>query len=440
MEKQLLYGTMLDRNEVVYEPGQRMEFQDRRQPDKWFSLSDDQLNKHVLLLGGPGSGKTNVIKMIVDFLRSAPGPDDVYVIFDTKGDYLERFYRKGDVVIANGEEYRDHPGYRSWNIYEELAAAGNGWETSAKEISASLFADRRNENSPFFSNAAQDLFANLLIHYFRRRSQDPGALNNRYLVEQIKTKDTEFYQQIFSPEENPDMVGLNSYFGKGNNPQGLGVFGEMKSMVYSSFIGAFCEDDGHGRFSIRDAVRRRGGRAIFIEYDLATGQALTPIYRLLVDLALKETLGRSNRAESRGRVWFILDELKLLPNCMHLEDGLNFGRGRGCSIIAGMQSVEQMYAIYGRERGQEICGGFSNVIAFSVSDYASRDYIRELFGRNYYSVTYSAATTQEAPIREREGYVVEDWDIANLRLAGEAVVGLNGHPPFRFTFSKYWRD
>jgi type IV secretory pathway TraG/TraD family ATPase VirD4 len=190
---------------------------------------------------------------------------------------------------------------------------------------------------------------------------------------------------------------------------------------------------------MRRAVRERGGRAIFIEYDLGTGQALTPIYRLLVDLALKETLGRSNDQAEKGRVWFILDELKLLPNCMHLEDGLNFGRGRGCSIIAGMQSVEQMYAIYGKDRGQEICGGFSNVFAFSVSDYASRDYVRELFGRNYYSITYDSATSREAPIREREGYVVEDWDIARLE-RGDAVIGLAGHPPFRFTFGKYWDD
>ena len=79
------------------------------------------------------------------------------------------------------------------------------------------------------------------------------------------------------------------------------------------------------------------------------------------------------------------------------------------------------------------------MFAFSVSDYASRDYIRELFGRNYYSITYSSATTREAPIREREGYVVEDWDIAGLR-RGDAVIGLTGHPPFRFTFSKYWND
>ena len=438
MEEQVLFGTKLKQNPAVFHDNERMEFQDKKNRNRWFSISDQLLEKHVLLLGGPGSGKTNVIKMMVDFLRDTRNPNDSFVFFDTKGDYLEHFYHDGDILIANGAEYQTHRGLRIWNIYEELSAAGADWELAAKEIAASLFADRQNRQSPFFSNAAQDLFASLLIHYYRRRDSAPNALNNQYLVEQIQQKGVDFYQRIFSPNVNPDMVGLNSYFGKGDNPQGLGVFGEMKSMVYSAFVGTFCKDDARRRFSIRRAVRNRGGRAVFIEYDLANGQALTPIYRLLVDLALKETLGRSGDTE-QGRVWFILDELKLLPNSMHLDDALNFGRGRGCSVIAGMQSIEQMYAIYGKERGQMICGGFSNVIGLSVSDYASRDYLRELFGRNYVSISYPSANSFAAPIREREGHVVEDWDIAELR-RGDAIIGLNGHPPFCFSFGKYWND
>ena len=439
MEEQVLFGTKLGQNRTVYHENARMEFQDRNNSNRWFSIPDKLLEKHVLLLGGPGSGKTNVIKMMVDFLRDRESADDFFVFFDTKGDYLGQFYNEGDVVIANGAEYQKHRGIQSWNIFEELNSAGQDWELAAKEIAASLFADRRNQQSPFFSNAAQDLFASLLIHYYRRRESAPQALNNRYLVEQIKRNNVDFYQRIFSPEVNPDLVGINSYFGKGDTPQGLGVFGEMKSMVYSAFVGAFCDDDTRGRFSIRKAVRRRGGHAVFIEYDLANGQALTPIYRLLIDLALKETLGRSNLSMERGRVWFILDELKLLPNCMHLDDALNFGRGRGCSVIAGMQSVEQMYAIHGREHGQMICGGFSNVIGLSVSDFASRDYLRELFGHNYVSITYPSTSSFAAPVREREGWVVEDWDIAALK-RGDAIVGLNGYPPFRFSFGKSWND
>lgn len=85
----------------------------------------------------------------------------------------------------------------------------------------------------------------------------------------------------------------------------------------------FASDDAKERFSMRNTVRKKGGTAIFIEYDLTVGEVMTPMYRLLIDLALKEALGRT---EEKGNVYLILDELKLLPKLKHLDDALNFGR------------------------------------------------------------------------------------------------------------------
>lgn len=439
--EEVVFGTLAHQNPIVrvppqqerlrfYWPGERRA--QKAEADKyWFSMSRDMLEKHLLLLGGPGSGKTTIINLLLLQLRAGAGGSDVFVIFDTKGDYLQNFYRPGDMVIANGERFKNHPGYVNWNIFSELRAAGQDWEMAALEMAASLYADRKNATQPFFSNSAKDIFGHLLIHYYRHYRGRPDLLNNRYLVERIQRESTPFYKETFSEKINPDMVGLNSYFGEGKSTQGLGVFGEMKSMVYDCFKGSFA---AVGDFSIREAVRQRGAKAIFIEYDMNVGQSLTPIYRLLVDLALKETLGRGS--QGNGRVYFILDELKLLPNCMHLEDGLNLGRGQGCSIIAGMQSVEQMYHIYGREGGQVICGGFSNIFALSVSDYESRNYIQNLFGRNLYNYWYNSKNQVASVVREREGYVVEEWLLTSLT-TGSGVVGLNGYPPFLFTFEPY---
>ena len=50
--------------------------------------------------------------------------------------------------------------------------------------------------------------------------------------------------------------------------------------------------DEKGMFSIRNFVRKKGGRILFVEYDISIGETLAPIYSLLFDLALKEALGR----------------------------------------------------------------------------------------------------------------------------------------------------
>ena len=73
-------------------------------------------------------------------------------------------------------------------------------------------------------------------------------------------------------------------------------------------------------------IPQKGGRNIFLLYDLALGEVMTPMYRLLVDLALKEALS----TEANGHTHVFLDELKLLPKVTHLEDALNFGRSKKC--------------------------------------------------------------------------------------------------------------
>lgn len=442
IDREVIFGTAVEKNPPVFNASDRLIFKERNTSYK-FSMSQEMLEKHLLLLGGPGSGKTNIIKQIIALLRSQrETSDDVFIIFDTKGDYFKEFYREdlGDVVIANDTSatspYRRARGFRIWNIFGEMFAAKEDAEMFAKEMAASLFADRKNQQTPFFTNSAQDVFANLLIHLYRHFRTNYSFLNNYNLVDLIKTKNTDFYKSIFSEQVNPDMLGLNSYFGDGDTPQGLGVFGEMKSMVYSAFAGAFSEAPTNNSFSMREAVRSRGGKAIFVEYDLSKGSVLAPIYRLLIDIALKEALGRTST--SRGHVWFILDELKLLPHCMHLEDGLNLGRSMGISIVAGMQSVNQMYELYGREGGQVICGAFSNIFALPLADYESRNYVRELFGKNmYYYYPHSRNTTEQRPMI-REGYTVEDW-ILNELVQGQSVVGLNGYRPFLFLFDEYRR-
>ena len=202
-------------------------------------------------------------------------------------------------------------------------------------------------------------------------------------------------------------------------------------MLYECFQGVFAQKPSAKQpsFSIRRAVRNKGNRAIFILYDLSIGESMTPIYRLLVDLALKEALG----GETNGRTHLFLDELKLLPKITHLEDALNFGRSKRVSVVAGLQSIGQIFEAYGHDTGKVILGGFSSLFAFHTPDYESRQYISQLFGPNITAYRYHNASEQ--PIdRERDGHTVEEWQLQQLK-SGHAVVGLASQAePFPFHF------
>lgn len=398
-----------------------------------FGLGEDVISKHMMLLGGTGCGKSTLFYHIIEQLKKKMTADDVMIIFDSKGDFYSKFFNKKDCVIGNSPQYIQQS--ERWNIFKEILA--DGWDErqvmmNATEICKALFEERTKNNSsnPFFPNAARDLLAAILVTTIRLGEGEKQFVVENFYNNRIK----EFLDSCSGPDICDyldgfgDMRSVMSYI-EGDSAQSQGVLAEMFSVVRDVFMGVFCEK---GKFSMRNFVRQKGGRTLFIEYDLSIGSVLTPVYKMLFDLALKEALGRT---KSQGNVYFICDEFKLLPNLQHIDDGVNFGRSLGVKVFAGLQSIEQLYEIYGQSRGKNLAAGFSSIIAFRANDVTTREYISSLHGKNMVLEQYRMLNNTMVE-EKRIGSTVEDWDLNNLKV-GEAIVGLPFAPPFRFYFEMY---
>lgn len=398
-------------------------------------FSEDTLSKHTLLMGGTGCGKTNVFNYFVQQIKRQLKQDDVMIIFDTKGDFLRRFYRPGDVVISNSKAHADISS--KWNIYKEIVVDGfenNDVYNNTHEITRSFFRDAiEKSGQPFFPNAARDLLASLIVAHVRMGADDlefkKAYFNNKALKGYLDRLTPKKISKLLSNDVFSDLSSVLSYIGDGTSDQSLGVLAELQNVVRQILIGTFADD---GRFSVREFVRQKGAKTLFIEYDMSIGDTLSPIYRLLFDLALKEAMGR-NKPE--GNVYLICDEFKLLPHLQHIEDGVNFGRSLGVKIIAGIQSIEQLYEIYGENKGRNIAAGFSSVLAFKANDTTTREFVSNLYGKNIVLEQYRSSNNTLIE-EKREGKTVEDWDMNALKV-GQAIVGLPFEKPFKFQFDLF---
>jgi type IV secretory pathway TraG/TraD family ATPase VirD4 len=395
-----------------------------------FGINETQLSKNILCIGGTGSGKTNAINIIVNQLRNRMSENDVMLIFDTKGDFVERFYNKerGDFILGSSTKFRDRSA--KWNVYLDVLADGFSEEPvsiNIDEVARSLFERNQSQQQPFFPNAARGVFSAYMLSMVRaaRTESYNDKLNNKEIREFFTKAVWNDYQSII--DSAPDMRYLQLYLGNFDNPQALGVLAEILVMLKDTFIGVFGEA---GDFSIRKFIREKGGRTLFLEYDLSVGQVISPLYSVLVDLALKEALSASS---NNGVVYIILDELKLLPKLQHLDDAVNFGRSMGVRVLAGLQSVTQLYHLYGENKGKAIAAGFCSMLAFRPNDAITREYVMNYFGRNFVN---EILVNQDVSAQRREGHTVEDWDLNGLKLS-QAVVGMDGCPPFIFYFSLF---
>lgn len=391
-------------------------------------VGNDLMSRHILLLGGIGSGKTNTFNHIIRNVRNTLTSNDVVVVFDTKGDFYKKFYKPGDIVIANDDRATGSGGENYWNIFEEVMV-DNRVEDNILEISKILFSEKIEKSSqPFFPNAAKDLFSALMLHLVRI-DKFSEKRNNRSLRGYLNTITPAIMKNILS--QHQDLSAMQSYIADEKSGQTLGVMAELQQATREIFTGNFQKS---GSLSMRKLIRNKGGKVIFVEYDLGLGSVLTPIYRLLIDLAIKEALCRQY---DEGNVFFFIDEFRLVPHLEHIDDGVNFGRSLGAKFFVGIQNIEQVYDAYGEYKAKSILSGFGTTFAFKVNDSESREYIKNLFGKNIKQQMFQSAVQSRGIVEQlNDGYVVEDEDINGLEI-GQAVVSLYTGLPFKFKFNLF---
>ncbi len=398
---------------------------DSNNNDTYVPIDENLLSRHIMLLGGIGTGKTNAFNQIIRQLRESMSTDDIMIIFDTKGDFYKEFYRNGDIVISNDETATGSDGQDYWNIFNEIELDEH-MEENIVEIAKSLFHQKLEKtNQPFFPNAAKDLFSAILTHFSRNPELNS---NNEELRKFLDSSPTSEIREMLKQHE--DLKSMVSYIFDDKSPQTQGVISELQQLSREIFLGNFKKN---GTLSMRNIVRSKGGKFVFIEYDLGIGNMLSPIYSLLFDLAIKEALCRK---KSEGNVYFITDEFSLIPNLQHVDDAVNFGRSLGVKFMIGIQNIDQVYENYGENRARSLLSGFLTSICFRVNDYKSKEYIKDLHGVNRKKEIYMASVQGRGIVENvRDSNVVEDWDITRLKL-GQAIIGFPGQEPFLFQFKK----
>lgn len=391
-------------------------------------LTQDVLSKHILFSGAIGSGKTTAINGVIKTIVSAMTSKDVMVVFDAKGDFKKEFYRPGvdQIVSCSGDATA------IWNVFREIELDGPmDVELNLMELVNSFFDEKiRRSHSPFFPMAAKDVLYGIMMYILRKTSTIDRTNEELYLY----LRDASLEDVINSFSEMDDLRGLLDYIysESGTTEQSQGVYSELRAVANELLIGNFKKI---GDFSIRSFVRNKGGRILFVEYDLGVGSVLTPIYKALFDLAIKETLSRKR---SDGNVYFVIDEFSLLPHLYHISDGVNFGRSLGAKFIVAMQNCQQIIEAYGKQNAYSILSAFGTVVTFRNTDISTIEFTQNHYGTSRTRVSYSNRDYRSGGSDTLvTGKVVEDWDILSLS-KGEAIISIADYSPcpVKYKFKK----
>jgi len=401
------------------------------------------LARGLLEIGAAGTGKTNLNLMVEEAILGTMEADAINMVFDPKGDYVEAFLKKIPsgfaYVIASEAFYKEITKY--WNLFAEIMSRGNDGklvytfecDERALELSSGFFQEMKSESQPVFPAMGEQLLAALIVYYIKANwRRTPQKLNNKDFLKFVYGQKTDDIRNILEMEGMEHYRSCLNYISGGQSGnQTQGVLSYLNTVLRKIFVGPFAESDSNREFSMRGLFEKRKGAVIFIKYDVLRGNTLGPIYKILIDLALKYSLG--NVSEIKRNLYLLVDEWTMVPKLKYMSLALSYGRSQGVKVICGIQNISALEAAYGEEEAASILAGFQTIIGFRVADYPSRQFLSKHFGGNYNNVSYEAQNRNFQV--QREGFCLEDWEIKGLK-CGQAAIAMVDENPFFFTFPK----
>jgi hypothetical protein len=285
---------------------------------------------HFLIGGSTGAGKSVAITEMLS--RIIPRGDRV-IITDPNGEFLSRFYVKGDVLL-NPFDRRG----QGWSLYNEIRSSYD-YERYAKSV------------IPPGSNA-QDAewhaYAQLLFSETAKRLLDDGKHDMKSLSEWLTRKPTEELKELLA----------------GTAAAGLFEPGAGKALASTRFIVtnylAPHQYLSPGGFSLRNWLEDREGGNLFITWREDMADALRPLISTWLDIISTSIL--SLTPNPRTRIWLIVDELASLEKLNSLEAALTKGRKHGLRVVAGLQSTAQLDRLYGKDEAVVLRSCYRNLL------------------------------------------------------------------------------
>jgi len=270
-------------------------------------------NKHFLLVGDTGSGKSSIIRQM---LYQVAARGESAIVYDPACEFVKQFYnnKRGDMVLNPLDSRMPY-----WNPSEELRR-----KTEAKALAVSLYQPEGVTNK-FFVEAPQKIFAHLMT-YLPTPAQlvawmsDPAEIDRR-------VKGTEYWMLIDPRAPH----------------QRTGVLGSL-NMTADSFRLLPNKDDVTATWTATKWAENRQGW-IFITSQPTMREALRPLISLWIDLLVLRLLNEP--MPQQKPVWFVIDELASLQRLPQLHTAITENRKSQNPVILGFQGRSQMEARYG---------------------------------------------------------------------------------------------
>ncbi len=323
-------------------------------------ISEQQECRHILTLGGSGSGKTSILWALIN--QSVARGDRV-LIFSFKGDFQQKAPFAFDLLGP-------------WDSRSARWAIGQDIQTRLDAESLAMTLIPEQEKDPVWSQGAQGLLVAVIASVQRKYGQHWGfphlaeksakALSDyNFLLETVKKE---------SPLARSFLMGHDSK----TTASFLAQMASRLSQVVN--IGVGDDSNNNSLWSVSEWLSGKARSAAIIGY-LPSAKALSRAYcSSIIEQVTRQVLDMPDCSPDKRRIWLFLDEVPQIGKVPSITELLEAARSKGVRVVLGMQSVAQVEELYSKNTMRVWSGQCSIKIIAALTEPADQKWSADLVG------------------------------------------------------------
>lgn len=374
-------------------------------------LVKDMETRHFLVTGSTGSGKTNLIHNLIPQIIKKKQP---IIFVDQTGEMISKYCDNFD---------------RADCIFNPLDDRSVFWDFNADcktredlDIFAKILIgfNKKHSNDDFWEISAREVFVDTIC---KLREQGIYDLN-KYIDTICQSDNDAMYALLQSKDSARHFIGDNDKVSASiisvliSNIKPLRYFAEGKKT----------EIDGNTTYSnaaslteYLDYVKRGDNTCLFLALKPGSRSLTMPIISAMIELTMTKLMNIGIYKDRK--LWFVFDELSALGRLPALSQIMTEGRKYEACVIAGLQSLNQIYDNYGHYGGSTIFSQFGTCFYFQNPDTSIASMFSKMCGNT--TITKHQKNTSFGANEFRDGVSYNEHQQTKPLLETNALAKLN---------------
>ena len=342
---------------------------DLQDPGVWWGgvlLPSKEAVTNFLIVGSVGSGKTVSLSLLMKSILPQVGTAQGIraMVYDFKGEMpslIAGINPLAEIHIFNPL----HEHCTCWDMAADITS-----DMNAEMFANVLFPDPPGgqNRDAFFLESARKCLKGVILFL---NDTAPRQWSLRDIVYIMLSQQRLTTVLGYSERTNHNL----DYFGA--DRQAAAVMATIKSKLEVYIPIAALWQRAKKKLSLKDWANSES--IIVLGHDPENAVSLRALNALIFDRAAQILLKKEN--VDRPKTWLFCDELGTLQKLSMLEETAKTGRSKGISLAVGFQSVDDLYALYGKENANVIISQFLNKAFLRLSDETTSKWAETLIGQ-----------------------------------------------------------